>query len=123
MILYNYLTCKSVQLYCSALLHHQGSNFFLKIPLNDLHLFLRSFSFNFTFFLFFFFFFFFFLLEDPEGKENKTYAAVYDALRIADIVSSSSLQNITGAKIQAVKEVVGEVAFNQGMMATLGRTF
>lgn len=62
-------------------------------------------------------------IEDPEGKENKTYAAVYDALRIADIVSSSSLRNITGAKIQAVKEVVGEVAFNQGMMATLGRTF
>lgn len=65
----------------------------------------------------------YFLLEPGDSKQSKTFAAVYDALRIADIVSSSSLRNITGAKIQAVKEVVGEVAFNQGMMATLGRTF
>lgn len=69
------------------------------------------------------FLFLFFFLEPLDSKESKTFAAVYDALRIADIVSSSSLRNITGAKIQAVKEVVGEVAFNQGMIATLGKTF
>ena len=74
-------------------------------------------------FFFLLFFLFHFLLEPGDSKDSKTFAAVYDALRIADIVSSSSLRNITGAKIQAVKEVVGEVAFNQGMMATLGRTF
>jgi hypothetical protein len=48
---------------------------------------------------------------------------VYDALLSVDIVASSLLRNITGAKIQSVKDVVGEAAFNQGMMATLGRTF
>jgi hypothetical protein len=63
------------------------------------------------------------LPESPNENKNTNFTAVYDALLSVDIVASSLLRNITGAKIQAVKDVVGEAAFNQGMMATLGRTF
>lgn len=64
-----------------------------------------------------------FLVESPNDNKNTNFTAVYDALLSVDIVASSVLRNITGAKIQAVKDIVGEAAFNQGMMATLGRTF
>ena len=63
------------------------------------------------------------MIDAPDENEGTNFSVAFEVLLSADIVTCSNLRNVTGAKVQAVKEVVGEVAFNQGMMAVLGRTY
>lgn len=60
---------------------------------------------------------------DEQNDERGGFTVVFQSLLNADLVMRTSLRLVTEEKILAVKQVVGEVAFNQGMMAALGRTF
>lgn len=61
--------------------------------------------------------------ESPDESKDTNFSVAFEAALSADVVSCSNLRNVTGSKVQEVKEVVGEIVFNQGMMAVLGRTY
>lgn len=66
-----------------------------------------------------------FLLSDIVEDENTTesFTSAFKIFLNADIVLRTSLRVLTGEKIAAVRAVVGEVAFQQGMKDALGGTF